>query len=204
MNSSSLINACHWITRLAWLNVIWFFLSLIGGVVFGVLPATVTVCYLIRKYLNGAAKVTLKDAWNTYRAEFFRSNKVGVVLLLPTISFLWYIHWAILNLEGISTVLMLCGLPITVLMIVLTYCTLVQMSIYEADSLKDEIKNAVVLLVEEKRVVLFTSVVFLICIILLLVNPIVGMFFSVSPALFCTIGLLWMNKNELKNSYAEL
>jgi uncharacterized membrane protein YesL len=99
---------------------------------------------------------------------------------------------------------MLCGLPITVLMIVLTYCTLVQMSIYEADSLKDELKNAVVLLVEEKRVVLFTSVVFLICIILLLVNPIVGMFFSVSPALFCTIGLLWMNKNELKNSYAEL
>ncbi|HBC3930637.1 TPA: DUF624 domain-containing protein [Vibrio parahaemolyticus] len=201
MNSSSLINACHWITRLAWLNVIWLVLSLLGGVVFGVLPSTVTVCYLIRKYLNGAAKVTFTEAFQIYREEFYRSNRAGLTLLLPAFSLLWYINWAIINLEGISTIVMLCGLPIAVIMLVLTYCTLVQLSIYKTNGLKDDLKNAVVLLVEEKRVVVMTFIVFLVGTLLLFINPIVGMLFSVSPALFCTIGLLWISKEELKYQY---
>jgi len=198
MDTTSLMMACHWITRLAWLNIVWLVFSVLGGVVFGVLPATVMVCCMIRRYLNGAAKVTIRDIWSEYTQEFIKSNQTGWVVLLPAFSLLWYVQWAVLHLEGELVVAMLCCIPLIILAFIIVFCALIQMSIYDAESVQVNLKNAVVLLVQDKQIVFISLMILFVCLLSILFFPVIALFYSISPVLFSVIGLLWLKKDELK------
>ncbi|WP_262021730.1 DUF624 domain-containing protein [Vibrio quintilis] len=198
MEVSPLITACHWITRLAWLNITWLVFSILGCGIFGILPATVMVCLMIRRYLNGTARVTIKEMWSVYIQEFIRCNKTGWLVLLPAFSLLWYVRWGVLHLNDKFVVVVLCCIPLIILAFVVVFCALIQMSIYDTNSVKDNLKNALVLLIEDKWILSASLITLIVCMLLVLLSPVIAIFFSISPVLFSTVGLLWLKKDELK------
>ncbi|MFI5913239.1 YesL family protein [Dactylosporangium sp. NPDC051541] len=87
----------HWTVRVhaaasvvAWccaLNAMWLAFTLLGGVVFGVGPATVTACVLARRHARGEA-VGVRDFARTWRREFVRGSVV-VLPILAVAAVLW-------------------------------------------------------------------------------------------------------------------
>ena len=70
-----------WITNLAYLQILWILFSLLGLVVFGVFPATVSVFYIIRRWLRRDGDVPIfQSFWQTYKKEFVRINILGIIL----------------------------------------------------------------------------------------------------------------------------
>jgi uncharacterized membrane protein YesL len=43
---------CEWVTRLAYLNLLWIMFSLAGLVVFGVMPSTIAMYTVTRRWLT--------------------------------------------------------------------------------------------------------------------------------------------------------
>lgn len=73
----------EFVTMLAVLQLMWIGLTLLGLVILGVSPATVGLFTVMRKRLHGQDELRLliKNYWATYKAEFVKSNKIGVILI---------------------------------------------------------------------------------------------------------------------------
>lgn len=73
--------ACEWIMRLVYLNILWVGFTLIGLVIFGFFPATITVFSITRKWIQGDTEGKLfQEFWDVYKKEFVKSNLFGLVL----------------------------------------------------------------------------------------------------------------------------
>lgn len=86
-----LYRICEWITRLAYVNLLWIFFTIIGVVIFGIAPATVALFTIIRKWIffHDTEIPVLKTFARTYKCEFWRANRIG--LLLMAIAYIFYI-----------------------------------------------------------------------------------------------------------------
>jgi uncharacterized membrane protein YesL len=75
---------CIWISKLAYINLLWILFSLIGLVVLGITPSTVGIFAVVRKWLREGIDHTpiLQTYWTTYKKEFWRANLLGFVFLI--------------------------------------------------------------------------------------------------------------------------
>lgn len=71
----------NWIVRLAYINILWLLFSLVGLIIFGVGPATVSAFAVIRQLLNDQADFSI---WNlfmrTYKDDFWSANRLMLVV----------------------------------------------------------------------------------------------------------------------------
>jgi uncharacterized membrane protein YesL len=84
----------HWSVRahsafslIAWcvaLNALWIIFTLLGGIVFGLAPATVAACVLVRRRMRGES-IHFRDFAMTWRRELLRGNAVLLPVLVPTV-----------------------------------------------------------------------------------------------------------------------
>ncbi|MED3625408.1 YesL family protein [Neobacillus thermocopriae] len=80
---SHLYALTEWISRFAFLNIIWIGFTILGLILFGISPSTVAMFTVIRKWLMGQSDIPIfQTFWGTYKKEFLRSNGLGVVLAL--------------------------------------------------------------------------------------------------------------------------
>ncbi|WP_087972299.1 YesL family protein [Oceanobacillus rekensis] len=71
----------EWITRLAYVNLLWILFSLLGGILLGVVPATVALFTVTRRWVRNDEDVPVFDVfWQAYRSNFIKSNLLGLVL----------------------------------------------------------------------------------------------------------------------------
>jgi uncharacterized membrane protein YesL len=83
LSMSGLFTLTEWITKFAYVNLLWIGFSLLGLVLFGISPATVAMFTLIRKWIIGESDIPVfQTFWGTYKKEFLRSNGLGMVLAL--------------------------------------------------------------------------------------------------------------------------
>ena len=81
--SSFIYNVFEWITRLAYLNLLWILFTLLGGVIFGFFPATISMFAIVREWLKGDPEVPLFSTFRKYfKEEFMKSNLLGVLVTL--------------------------------------------------------------------------------------------------------------------------
>jgi uncharacterized membrane protein YesL len=86
---TGIYNLCKWITHFAYMNILWVLFTLLGGVVFGIIPSTVAMFAIARKTAMGEEDIPVfKTFWGTFRSEFLRSNLLG--LILTGIGLVWY------------------------------------------------------------------------------------------------------------------
>ncbi|MDC3416085.1 YesL family protein [Aquibacillus salsiterrae] len=79
--ASGLHKFCQWVCYFFYLNIMWIACTLLGGVVFGLAPSTVSLYSVARKTAMGDEEIRVfHHFWRTYRAEFFRANGLGFLL----------------------------------------------------------------------------------------------------------------------------
>ncbi|MBU5465486.1 DUF624 domain-containing protein [Virgibacillus sp. MSJ-26] len=81
-----------WITRFAYLNILWVLFSVAGLLFFGILPATTAMFAVVRKWIDGESDIPIFETfWKSYRKEFIKINVLGysvfIVGYLLTIEF---------------------------------------------------------------------------------------------------------------------
>lgn len=107
MNESIVINFSKWIVKLAYLNVLWIMFTLVGLILFGWAPATVSSFTVMRRWLNKEEFTTLPFFWKTYKREFFKSNVSGLVNLLTLLILLSNIYILSLTENALVPVFMI-------------------------------------------------------------------------------------------------
>ncbi|WP_419954835.1 YesL family protein [Neobacillus niacini] len=101
LSMNGLYALTEWITRFAYVNILWIGFSLLGLVFFGISPATVAMFTIIRKWIMGESDIPVfKTFWHTYKKEFLRGNGVGIVIAL-----LAYIIFIDLNYIKLDTMI---------------------------------------------------------------------------------------------------
>ncbi|HWO78398.1 MAG TPA: DUF624 domain-containing protein [Bacillus sp. (in: firmicutes)] len=98
MNPTSgvLYRMMEWVTRFAFLNLLWIVFTLTGGLILGFFPATVSMFAIIRKWLMGEPDIPVFQTFLTYyKKEFFKSNLLGlfvggIILLIGVDIFYMY------------------------------------------------------------------------------------------------------------------
>lgn len=75
--------AGEWVIKLVYANVLWMFFTLLGLGIFGLMPATVGLFTLLRKWIMGdETESAFQIYWNSFRHEFFKSNLFGLLFLV--------------------------------------------------------------------------------------------------------------------------
>ncbi|WP_338786490.1 YesL family protein [Metabacillus sp. FJAT-53654] len=73
----------EWISRLALLNLLWIFFSLLGFIIFGFFPATAAMFAVVRKWALGEMEIPVfKTFWSSYKKEFIKGNILGSIIML--------------------------------------------------------------------------------------------------------------------------
>lgn len=71
-----------WIYRLAFLNILWVLSTLVGLLLFGIMPATIAMFIVIRKLLMDTENTSIfKMFFQAFRQNFIKSNLLGFVLM---------------------------------------------------------------------------------------------------------------------------
>ncbi|WP_284140522.1 MULTISPECIES: DUF624 domain-containing protein [unclassified Virgibacillus] len=80
--SSTLYRMMEWISRFAYLNLLWILFSLLGLVVFGLFPATIAVFAIMRDWLRGSTdSPVFQSFWKYVKADFVKSNLMGLFVV---------------------------------------------------------------------------------------------------------------------------
>lgn len=93
---------CEWVTRLAYLNILWAFFTAVGFIVFGIGPSTVAMYTVTRKWLQGHTDIPVyRTFMHAYKREFWRANKLSWILL--TVMAVFYVDFVIFGWMGQET-----------------------------------------------------------------------------------------------------
>jgi uncharacterized membrane protein YesL len=116
-----LLGICQWITRLAYINLLWLLFMILGLFILGAAPATVAMFTLIRKWIMGESDLPVFTTyWETYKKEFWKANSLGFIL--AGISIILYLDWRLISsLQGsLYPILMGCLIGVVFLFLVIT------------------------------------------------------------------------------------
>ncbi|MCH1624613.1 YesL family protein [Fredinandcohnia quinoae] len=76
-------SATEWIAKFAYVNLLWIGFSLLGLVVLGFFPATISMFAVIRKWIRSETDIPIfQTFWSTYKSEFIRGNGLGLLVIV--------------------------------------------------------------------------------------------------------------------------
>ncbi|UOE93045.1 YesL family protein [Alkalihalobacillus sp. LMS39] len=82
------------ISRLAYMNLLWMLFTLVGFGLFGIMPATVALFAVMRKWIIQNEEFPLFSTfWQCYKAEFVKANGFG--LFFAFFGFVLYINFSL-------------------------------------------------------------------------------------------------------------
>ena len=191
---SPFVTFCIWLSRLAWINICWWAMTLAGLIVTGVIPASVVAMQMMRRYLRGQSKISFSDFFQEWKAEWSRSNLtlwplICMVLLLSVL-----LHGLMSEqVTGWWAILSLSVLPIILLISLLMVAVLLELSIWNC-SIKQGWMNGVLLLQQHSSIVFITALSAVVMLMLCLLKPVLGLFFLFSPV--ALIGMVCMMRSR--------
>ncbi|WP_078594021.1 YesL family protein [Evansella clarkii] len=95
----ALYSMLEWITRFAYINLLWVLFTLAGGIILGLFPAITAIFSVIRQWLNGNSDLPVFHTyWNYYRSEFWKSNLLGLPVYLVSFVFLFNVFFLYANI----------------------------------------------------------------------------------------------------------
>jgi len=95
-----LYKICQWLSRLAYLNLLWLLFMFLGVLVVGAAPSTAAMFTIIRKWVRGENNVPIfRLFWETYQSEFKKANYLGGFIMMVLLMF--WLSWRLISsLEG--------------------------------------------------------------------------------------------------------
>ncbi len=135
----------EWIVRLVWTNILWFVFIVAGLGVFGIMPATVALFAVTRKWKMKELDVSiLKIYKETFKKEFVRSNCIG--LIYAAIGFFLYVDLRIAeNMEGTFSVILYVFISFIILLYLNTIIHFFPVYVHYQYSIKEYIKQSFII-----------------------------------------------------------
>jgi uncharacterized membrane protein YesL len=100
---SGFIRFSEWFSRLAYINLLWLGFTFIGLIFFGLIPATVAMFAVLRKWMKEDLDSSIfKTFWDFYRKEFKKSNIAGITMLI--IGYILFMDIFVFELESMPII----------------------------------------------------------------------------------------------------
>jgi uncharacterized membrane protein YesL len=131
--------------KLAYLNIQWIILSLVGGIVLGVFPATFSIMKVARQWqINNDNKINFKRTWNYYKEEWIVANSIGWSATL--LGVLFYMNFVILQ-EMDATFSFIVPIAFYILLFIAATVLLwfIPFHLHRYGTLKQKLKNSIVI-----------------------------------------------------------
>lgn len=106
------------VSKMAYVNILWMLFTLLGLGIFGLMPATVGLFAVVRKWIMGDKDIPVfRTFWWNYRKEFVKSNLLGLILFL--IGYILYVDFAFIPSGGFYTAIRIGLVMILILYIII-------------------------------------------------------------------------------------
>ncbi|MFJ5621892.1 YesL family protein [Peribacillus loiseleuriae] len=197
-----LFTVCEWIIRLAFVNLLWILFSIAGLLVFGIMPASVALFTIVRKWQMKETDIpVLKTFLTVYRQEFKRSNGLGFCLLLSG-TFLIFDFLYLRTVHGALQIALLVPLMIIAAFYITIALYILPVYVHYDLKMITNLKNAFFLGVLNFHMTLLMLVTLAAIMILILYQPALVPFFSaVSIAWILMFGGIYsFNRIEARQS----
>ncbi|WP_221567162.1 YesL family protein [Alkalihalobacillus sp. TS-13] len=189
--SGTIYNMCNWFARLAYINFLWIFFSLLGLGIFGFFPSTIAMFATLRQFLLKNNPPVFKTFWIYYKEEFFRSNKIGLIILL--ISSLIYINFLLLQSVNHSLIQMIFfPMLIVTCLFLLTICYFAAGYVHFNQTNLTLFKNSFLIMIYNPVSNLFIIFGFVTIYYLVILIPGISFFFS-----GCLVALIILSSTSL-------
>ena len=134
----------EWVLRLIWTNLLWIGYTLLGLVVFGVMPATVALFTVTRRWTRKEFDFSIWDEFKeTYFSEWKKSNKIGVVFWIIGFVLVADLRFA-LHIEGFYSLFLLFFFIFLSLIFMMTLIFFFPIYVHYTYSIKDYIKQSLI------------------------------------------------------------
>lgn len=194
--------AAEWITKFAYVNLLWIGFSLAGLIVLGFFPATIAMFTIIRKWLKGETDIPVfRTFWGTWRKDFFRSNGLG--LLVAATSGMIILNLVFIKNSGDSYTNVI-QIPIYLFMFaaILTIFYLFPVYVHYELKLFQMVKNSFLMMLISplENIVMIAGIIAVLVVVKFI--PALGFFFggSLAAAIIMAAGYLVFGKMERKRS----
>lgn len=209
MNQAKSVNriysATEWISKFAYINILWIGFSLVGLVVLGFFPATISMFTIIRKWIRGEGDIPIyRTFWITYRSEFLRGNRLG--LLVAAVGGLMVLDVVFMN-KSLNSFTNVIQIPLYLLMfaVVMTMFYLIPVFVHYELKLIQIIKNSFLIMMISpiENLVMIAGMVAMYFVVKFI--PGIGFFFggSLSAAIIMASCYLAFNKSDKKKKRSE-
>ncbi|MGE6256613.1 YesL family protein [Heyndrickxia sporothermodurans] len=140
-----LYEASQWITRLVWVNLVWLFFIIVGLGIFGIMPATIALYTVTRRWANRDFDVSV---WQTFKKvfkqEFIQANLVGSVFFI--IGLFLFIDLRIANaMQGTFSVILYFFIFFLLLLLLNAFLHLFPIYVHFHYSIKNYIKQSFII-----------------------------------------------------------
>ncbi|UOR11437.1 YesL family protein [Halobacillus amylolyticus] len=191
---SQLYRIMEWVTRFAFLQVLWIVFTIAGLGIFGIFPSTIAVFSIIRNWILGKDHTPLfKSFIHYYKTEFWKSNLLGafVLIIVSLISIdIYYVQ-----LSSIFTwtyIPLFSFMLISVLFIFYTFPVFVHYDLTILQTLKNSF--LIMLISPIQSLLIIISLISLFIIMRYL--PALGFIFGISSYSFVT---MWLSLHAFRN-----
>ena len=175
---NGLYKLTDWIMKLAYINILWLFFSLLGIFIFGLFPATIAMFNVMRDLINKKEGYSVFSSfWNTYKKELVKGNIVGYVLTLIVI--VLYLELVFIVSYN-NNLLNLFFVPLLILTFIIysAFLYVVPLYINYDNKIFQHLKNAFLVLLTNPFITLAMVIG---CIVIYFINttfPVIILFFS--------------------------
>jgi uncharacterized membrane protein YesL len=137
--------ASEWIVRLVWSNFLWIAFTVVGAGVFGIMPATVALFTVTRKWKLKEFDFSIRKLFiATYKKEFVRSNATGMVFVI--IGVLLYLDLKIAEgMQGTISVVLYVFIGFIILLFVNMVIHFFPLYVHYHYSVKEYIKQSFII-----------------------------------------------------------
>lgn len=143
--AGSFYTLCSWITKIAYVNLLWIVFSIAGLFVFGIMPATIAICTVVRKWFLKEAEFAIFPVFvTTYKQEFISANKLGMLLWL-TIGLLLADFLFLQSVGGLIQVIFTVPLIIVIFLLTAIILYIFPVYVHFEQSFFLQIKNALLI-----------------------------------------------------------
>lgn len=174
-----LLNTCDWIWKFTRLNFLWVIFMLLGGVIFGIMPSTIAVFYILRKWIQGESEIPIfKTFINVYKKEFINTNKCGVVYLV-IFAFLAFDLTVLYNIEATYSTVLYVLVMAVVFFSSMAFIYFFPIYVHFKSSNKEYIKNSFILALTSPLQTVIIIVGFIVLYHFIKINAGLLMFFTI-------------------------
>jgi len=196
--SSTLYHYLEWVTKLAYLNVLWILFTLAGVVLLGIYPSTVAMFAICRQWLKGNTDFPLFPTfWKYFKTEFVKSNLLGIIISI-------ILSGVVLNILFINTEnpSQLVIVPLFAFMIIASifFMYIFPTFVHFDQSIPQIVKNTFLILLVSPLQILLMIVSMAALLFIMYLLPALAFIFGGSASAFL---IMWLALSSFKAQYSK-